>query len=118
LPRLTCFEKRVLCAIPDLWPDCDSDDLPPKLGKAEAISYALTTLLKFDLISASEHEGMHPLAPYYRDVELTPAGIDLQRDLARNAVLRFLTGEWRWIITSVFTALSLTLSLWNFYHSK
>src|SRR5690242_2256124 len=77
-PRLKSLERKILLSIPSLFPDGDSDDLKIRGASREAISYAIQHLVGLKLISASEHEGEHLLALYYRDVELTPQGEELR----------------------------------------
>ena len=64
------------------------------------------------LVTASEHEGVHPLAPYYRDASLTPEGEQLRRDLARRRMARLWEREWRWFLATAIALCSLALSLW------
>ena len=117
MPRLTHRERRVLMAIPHLWPDGDSHDLKIAGMDHEAISYALQHLIGLKLVGATMYDSGHPLAPYYRDVELTTVGEELRRDIGRPVVLRFLGSEWKWMVTTLLAVCSMALSIWNYLHA-
>lgn len=87
--------------IPRLFPDGDSDELVRPGLSRENISEAITTLIGLGLVAASAHDGVHPFAPYYRDVELTPAGEQLRRELAPWCVVRWWEKHWRWAIATI-----------------
>ena len=115
-PRLSPLERHVLISFPLLFPDGDTDDLASPGRSREAISYAVQHLMALGLVSASSHEGVHPLAPDYRDAVLTAEGEELRRDLARPRLVRWLELEWKWLLSTVIGLCALGLSLWNFFY--
>jgi len=117
IPRLSRHERRVLLSIPSLFPDGDSDDLKIPGVTPEAISDAIQHLIGLGLVSASSHQGVHPFAPYYRDVELTTQGEQLRRNLARWWLVRLFGREWKWILSTLIAACVLVISLWKFFHA-
>lgn len=116
IPRLTRHERKVLLSIPSLFPDGDSDDLKIPGVSPEAISCAMQHLIGLGLVSASSHQGVHPFAPYYRDVELTTEGEELRRNLARWRFVRWFAREWKWVLSSLIAVCALAMPLWNFFH--
>jgi hypothetical protein len=117
IPRLTRHERKVLLRIPGLFPDGDSADLKIPGVSPEAISYVMKHLIGLGLVSASSHQGVHPLAPYYRDVELTTEGEELRRDLARWRLVQWFDREWKWVLPNLIALCALAMSLWNFFHA-
>jgi hypothetical protein len=114
--RLTQLERHVLISLPSLFPDGDTDDLVGPGKSREAISCAMQHLIALGLVSAHRDEGVHPLAPYYHNAELTAEGEELRRDLARHWLVRWLELEWKWLVATAIGLCALVLSLWNFFH--
>jgi hypothetical protein len=111
-PRLTQLERHVLMSFPSLFPDGDTDDLVSPGNSREAISYAMQHLIALGLVSASSHEGVHPLAPYYCDAVLTAEGEELRRPW----LVSWLEREWKWLLSTAIGLCALGFSLWNFFH--
>ena len=115
IPHLLPLERRVLLGIPQLFPEGDSDDHQVGASR-EHISCAINGLIGMKLVSASYHQGVNPLAPYYCNVELTPEGTQLVRYMARPVVVRFLQSEWRWVLTTAMSLVALVVSVWTALH--
>lgn len=118
IPRLNRHERAVLIAIPSLFPDGDSDDLKIPGVSREAISYAIQHLIELGFVNASSYPGVHPFAPYYRDVQLTTEGEQLRRNFARQWLVRWFERDWKWIFSNLIALCALGLSLWNFFHAS
>lgn len=116
-PRLTALERRVLLSVPGLFPDGDSDDLKFDVTTPGQISYALQHLIDLKLVVASQHEGVHQYAHYFRDVELTPLGTELARDFGRPWIVRFWSRDWKWLLNTAIAVVALILSIWNLLHN-
>ena len=116
--QLSQQERQVLLSIPSLFPDGDFDDLKLPGVSDEALSYTIQHLIGLRLVTATSHEGVHPWAPYYRDVELTSEGEELRRHLARSRIARLFEREWKWLVSTLIASIALLLSLWNFFNQR
>lgn len=114
-PRLEKLEREVLLRVPSLFPEGDSADLKIPGADREQISYAIQHLVGLGLLRASRHEDANPYAPYHLDVELTTAGEELRRDLARKPAARWWERNWKWFFPTAIAACMLGLSL--LYHA-